>query len=46
MSYVQIPLVGDSGASWSADGLPRTLDTVLAIDWTVQIAHWFLDDMP
>ena len=46
MSCVRIPLVGDSDASWFIDGLPRTLDTVPAINWTILIAHWFLDDTP
>ena len=45
MSCVQIPPVEDGGASWSVDGLPRTIDIVPTIDWIFQIVCLSLDDM-
>ena len=45
-SCARILLEEDNDASWSADGLPRTLDIVPTTDWIVQIVHRFLDDTP
>ena len=32
-----------NSASWSVDGLPRTVNIALAIDWIFQTVHLFLD---
>ena len=45
MSCVRILLGEDNDASWSADGLPRTLDIAPTTDWIIQIVRQFLDDM-
>ena len=45
-SYARILLVGDNDASWSVDGLPRTVDIVLATDWIFQTVRPSLDDTP
>ena len=45
-SYARIRLVVDSGASLSADGPPRNVSIVPAIDWTFPLVHRFGDDKP
>ena len=43
-SYARIRPEIDSGASLSADGLPRNADIALATDWTFLLVHQFRDD--
>ena len=45
-SCARILLEEDNDASWSADGLPRTLDIVPTTDWIVQIVRQSGDDTP